>query len=403
MPRSSQTIAALAAALAKAQAALANPAKTLVAALPAERGQPQRSFRYASLADGLEIVRSTLGGHGIAVVQSTAIDRDNGLVNLTTTLAHASGEWLASDWPVCALRDLPAPQRMGAALTYARRYGLFTLVGMAGEDDLDAPDLPPPTPAVQVSSPPLAPTVAKAHRNNRGAAVAATLDPVASNRQRDDLIAELESISSFEAAAEWAKRILPLKNMLISSDALAIEASLEARLAGVTEVADDLPTATPEAELPAAAQATNHPAPPAEPAPSATSDIAAPPPTMPVLSFENFAVTPKTRRRRDKRHRQFVAAQACVVCGRQPADAHHLRFAQPRGLGIKVSDEFRVPLCRSHHREVHQTRNEMQWWAQFGIKPLEIAYRLWTATHPVPDTTRQAVAGNASEATEPAT
>src|SRR6187397_963623 len=142
MPRSSESVAALAAALAKAQAELTNPEKSLVATLPAERGQPERSFRYASLAGGLDIVRKTLGRHEIATIQSTAIDRDSGTVQLTTTLAHASGEWIASDWPVYALAEMPTPQRMGMALTYARRYGLFTLVGIAGEDDLDAPDLP---------------------------------------------------------------------------------------------------------------------------------------------------------------------------------------------------------------------------------------------------------------------
>src|SRR3954452_21531174 len=141
MPRSSESVAALAGALAKAQAELTNPEKSLVATLPAERGQPQRSFRYASLAGGLEIVRKTLGRHEIATIQSTAYDRDSSTIKLTTTLAHASGEWIASDWPVCALAELPTPHRMGAALTYARRYGLFTLVGIAGEDDLDAPDL----------------------------------------------------------------------------------------------------------------------------------------------------------------------------------------------------------------------------------------------------------------------
>jgi hypothetical protein len=117
--------------LAKAQAELANPEKSLVASLPAERGQPERTFRYASLSRGLDIVRKTLGRHEIATIQSTAIDRDSGTIKLTTTLAHASGEWIASDWPVCALAELPSPHRMGAALTYARRYGLFTLVGIA--------------------------------------------------------------------------------------------------------------------------------------------------------------------------------------------------------------------------------------------------------------------------------
>ena len=89
-------------------------------------------------------MRKTLGQHEIATVQTTAIDQAAGIVNLTTVLAHASGEWIASDWPVCAIADTATPHRMGAALTYARRYALFTLVGIAGEDDLDAPDLLPP-------------------------------------------------------------------------------------------------------------------------------------------------------------------------------------------------------------------------------------------------------------------
>ena len=102
-------------------------------------------FRYAPLSSGLEIVRKTLGQHEIATVQTTAIDQAAGIVNLTTVLAHASGEWIASDWPVCAISETATPHRMGAALTYARRYALFTLVGIAGEDDLDAPDLVAPT------------------------------------------------------------------------------------------------------------------------------------------------------------------------------------------------------------------------------------------------------------------
>src|SRR5215203_5181793 len=145
MPRSSECVAALAGALAKAQIELTNPEKSLVATLPADRGQQPRTFRYASLAGGLDIVRKTLGRHEIATIQSTAIDPASGTIKLTTTLAHASGEWIASDWPVCALADMPTPHRMGAALTYARRYGLFTLVGIAGEDDLDAPDLSAPS------------------------------------------------------------------------------------------------------------------------------------------------------------------------------------------------------------------------------------------------------------------
>jgi hypothetical protein len=88
------------------------------------------------------------------------------------------------------------------------------------------------------------------------------------------------------------------------------------------------------------------------------------------------------KRRRDKAHLRFVASQPCVVCGRQPSDLHHLRFAQPRALGMKVSDEFTVPLCRGHHRQLHQTGNELDWWQQFKIDALCVARDLWEQTHP---------------------
>src|SRR6266508_5171905 len=142
MPRSSETVAALAAALAKAQAELINPEKSLTATIRSGRaGEGEHTFRYAPLSSGLDIVRKTLGQHEIATVQTTAIDQTAGMVNLTTVLAHASGEWIASDWPVCPIADMATPQRMGAVLTYARRYALFTLVGIAVEVDLDAPDI----------------------------------------------------------------------------------------------------------------------------------------------------------------------------------------------------------------------------------------------------------------------
>ena len=143
MQRSSDSIGAIASALAKAQSELTNPEKSLVATIrsPFPR-EGDRTFRYASLSSGLDIVRKALGKHEIAIVQTTGIDREAGLVRLTTVLAHASGEWVSSDWPVCAIGDIAAPHKMGAALTYARRYALFTLAGIAGEDDLDAPDLP---------------------------------------------------------------------------------------------------------------------------------------------------------------------------------------------------------------------------------------------------------------------
>lgn len=86
------------------------------------------------------------------------------------------------------------------------------------------------------------------------------------------------------------------------------------------------------------------------------------------------------KRIRSKAHLRFVATHACVVCGRQPSDAHHLRFAQPRALGLKVSDEFTVPLCREHHRQLHHAGNEHAWWHNVDISPLPIARGLWVAS-----------------------
>src|SRR5262245_15335331 len=146
MQQSSETIGAIAAALARAQANLTNPEKSQTAIIrsPFPR-EEDRTFRYASLASGLDIVRKTLSQQEIATIQTTRIE--SGQIHLTTLLAHSSGEWISSDWPVCGVKDTDAPHRMGAALTYARRYALFALVGIAGEDDLDAPDVtggPPP-------------------------------------------------------------------------------------------------------------------------------------------------------------------------------------------------------------------------------------------------------------------
>src|ERR1700710_1287175 len=141
MHRCSESVAAIATALAKAQIELSNPEKAMVGTIYNNRSESPQSFRYASLSSGLDIIRKTLGGQQIAGIQTTDIDRANGTVNLTTILLHTSGEWISSDWPVCRLSETTAPRRMGAALTYARRYALFAMVGIAGEDDLDAPDL----------------------------------------------------------------------------------------------------------------------------------------------------------------------------------------------------------------------------------------------------------------------
>ena len=115
MQRCSGTIGIIAAALAKAQAQLVNPEKSLVGTIRSEQPSgAERAFRYAPLSSGLDIVRKTLSQHEIATVQATSIDENAGIVRLSTVLAHASGEWIASDWPVCAISEIAAPHRMGA-------------------------------------------------------------------------------------------------------------------------------------------------------------------------------------------------------------------------------------------------------------------------------------------------
>src|SRR5262245_51440600 len=240
MPRSSETVAALASALAKAQAELINPEKSLTATIRTGRpGEGERSFCYAPLSSGLDIVRKTLGQHEIATLQTTAIDQSAGMVHLTTTLAHASGEWIASDWPVCPIADTANPQRMGAALTYARRYALFTLVGIAGEDDLDAPDLcdgPPLPPSQSVFGRSLKPMDNHQSRmpprspgnwDSRGADIkgerAITLDPEQSAVLREKLLIEAGNIRSVDVAAAWAREALIAKNSLSASDAKLVE------------------------------------------------------------------------------------------------------------------------------------------------------------------------------------
>jgi len=127
-------------------------------------------------------------------------------------------------------------------------------------------------------------------------------------------------------------------------------------------------------------------------------------PDLPSGRIDKSALTiGEPKRLRDKAHLRFVASQPCLVCGYQPCDPHHLRFAQPRALGLKVSDEFTVPLCRDHHQQLHQTGNEVAWWHDLDIKPLEIAKKLWVEsrakTSPSADqTTQQQVATNPIDA-----
>ena len=386
MHRSSESIASLASALAKAQAELTNPEKSLVATIRPQ-GDVERSFRYAPLASGLDIVRKTLGQHEIATIQTTTVDQAAGAVNLTTVLAHSSGEWISSDWPVCSIADTASPRRMGAALTYARRYALFTLVGIAGEDDIDAPDLNAPTGAAPENDKPLAKQhgrlngqrgmrEAPVRPNGNGRAVTrATLEPDKSALLRDQLLAELQALASPEAAATWAHRILGAKNSLTAADARRVEASFRAKLT-VLGIRDNA-SGVEETPFSSAADADR-----------ASVAVASPvgmPGEKPGTSGvdKSALALSEPRRIRDKDHMRFVAKQPCLVCGRQPSDAHHLRFAQLQALGRKVSDEFTVPLCRGHHREVHRCGDENAWWNKAGIDPSLNARTLWLTTHPL--------------------
>ena len=229
MHRSSETIGAIAAALAKAQGELSNPEKALTATIrsPFPR-EADRTFRYASLASGLDVVRKCLGQHEIATVQTTAIDQSSGQIRLTTLLAHASGEWISSDWPVCSTTETATPHRMGAALTYARRYALFALVGIAGEDDLDAPDLMSGAssgdPCSGQSGRRPADRPKKPQRNHpQSRQLKPVLAAGPSNVLRDQLIIELQSLKGGDDLALWAYRRLPAKNTLTADDARAVE------------------------------------------------------------------------------------------------------------------------------------------------------------------------------------
>jgi hypothetical protein len=294
-------------------------------------------------------------------------------------LAHSSGEWVSSEWPVCPITDTASPQRMGAALTYARRYALFTLVGIAGEDDLDAPELTHGTGQATASNGQSKPSqdAGSAPGHSNGSArkpvrpAKPILAPEASAALRAQLMTELEVITASEAAIAWAYNRLPVKNTLVADDARIIENAFQAKMTALsvdqkdgTSVAATVRGSVGDRTFETAEQTNS---------PDLTRQV-------PELPNTKGTVPLKPQRRRDKRHREFVAAQACLVCGGKPSDAHHLRFAQPRALGRKVSDEFTVPLCREHHRELHRRGDEVRWWKDEGIDAIAIARSLWLQT-----------------------
>jgi ERF superfamily len=342
-------------------------------------------------------VRKTLGKHEIATVQTTAIDTEAGLIHLTTLLAHSSGEWVSSDWPVCPVAETAAPHKMGAALTYARRYALFTLVGIAGEDDLDAPDLP--VSSIRASSsedgdrkedvhaaaiPFGRSTLPTAELRREQHPLKAVLDIEASRVLREVFLKEIAVLNSADAALAWACQSLAAKNTLAVEDASIIDAAFRER---IQVLEPELLLSGPV--LPETRQVSIETTAPACPADAFNASLltSKPPKSKKGLRFhptgaENFPAV-KPRRYRNKDHLKFVSGQLCAVCGRQPCEAHHLRYAQPRALGRRVSDEFTVPLCRVHHRELHREGNERSWWNKVNIDPEPIALRFWQQTRGV--------------------
>jgi hypothetical protein len=286
-----------------------------------------------------------------------------------------------------------------AALTYARRYALFTLVGIAGEDDLDAPDLAEGGKAGAGNKTGLADMDGVAVSSQPGEAVCERRPETAPRRMekvirrartvlgqgqsaalREKLLADLRQLQSCDQAADWVHKNLAAKNTLIPADADAVESGFREKLATIEGAS-------------AARQERLHSAPAEDPEPSVGKPfvttiegaVAVPPPvTSDNASARRRRVAAKTIRLRDKEHCKFVATQPCIVCGRTPTEAHHIRFAQPRALGRKVSDEYTVSVCRLHHRELHTYGEEASWWAGVGIDPLPSALELWRRSRLTP-------------------
>ena len=187
---------------------------------------------------------------------------------------------------------------------------------------------------------------------------------------RDRLLAELNQLGGSDDAAIWAHRCIADKNRLTASDAQRIEQAFQAKLAGLSNTASETNSGGLSSST-AAAQS---------PLPNGPLALAADQVSEPTGIDKSLLAHPEPRRLRDKEHVKFVAKQPCLICGRRPSDPHHLRFAQPQAIGRKVSDEFTVPLCRGHHREVHRCGDEAAWWQRSAIDAAVVARKLWRRT-----------------------
>jgi hypothetical protein len=184
------------------------------------------------------------------------------------------------------------------------------------------------------------------------------------------LLGQLVAINSTDEAAAWARQNLSAKNTLRAGDAQIVEEEFQTRLSTIDD--GEGPSHPSNAVYVRNVMSAGRPDAGNN---QKTSKVSGKPP-------RNSAVRAlgKTVRLRDKEHRKFVSRQACLVCGRTPSDPHHLTFMQPRALGHRVSDEFTVPVCRIHHRELHRQGDEAAWWGKLSIDPVSAALKLWQDT-----------------------
>jgi hypothetical protein len=204
------------------------------------------------------------------------------------------------------------------------------------------------------------------------------LQPDASQALRDTLLKELADLTAKEAVTAWAHKTLPAKNHLIAADAQAVEEAFLVRFAalGVDDAATVLAAVDGDDKVTTLASKEHRVMRPNAPAEQVMPEASA---AAQRIDKGALAIA-EPRRIRDRDHIKFVAEQPCLICGRQPVDAHHIRFAQRRALGRKVSDEFTVPLCRGHHRAVHRAGDEAAWWKKAAIDPMKVARNLWRRT-----------------------
>jgi hypothetical protein len=188
----------------------------------------------------------------------------------------------------------------------------------------------------------------------------------------------VSAINSADEAAAWAHRNFAAKNTLTAADARIVEEQFRARLSTFSDSpdADGMSKGPIRGARPDGAPAGREPGSGADASPSQKASTRA----KKQARNEEVRALGKPVRMRDKDHRRFVLRQPCLVCGRMPSDPHHLTFTQPRALGRRVSDEFIVPVCRAHHRELHRSGNEAAWWRKLDIDPVPVALRLWQHT-----------------------